>query len=158
MSRDPTSPVEPARPIWSSPEGSNLDCWKASGLRTSHHYIWKSCCTVLENDHGRYSLRADCKPDHYFSGKLWFFPNQMVHLLSFTTVYCQRRRPWPHIAVFSRNTWLSITTIFFRVVYGGIRPFPDTAKVICFNVTGQWPLHIHRSFDLLDGSFCPKRL
>jgi hypothetical protein len=32
------------------------------------------------------------------------------------------------VAVFSRNTWLSITTVFFRVVYGEIRPFVGTSE------------------------------
>ena len=62
---------------------------------------------------------------------------QVVHPLSFTTAYCQIRRLWSYIVVFFRNTWLSITTVFFRVVYGGIRPFPNTAKVNRFNITAH---------------------
>ena len=40
-----------------------------------------------------------------------------------TLVYDRIRPPWPYIAV------------FFRVAYEKKRPFPDTTKVNCFNVT-----------------------
>ena len=56
--------------------------------------------------------------------------------------------------ILTEYTWLSITIVFLRVVYGGIRPFPDTSEVCFQNIIA----HDRRAVRQEKVVYDPKRL